>query len=85
MVGEAVQVGAGARTPARAVQRHRQDRLPRRARILHPAAFGRCPHPTGTTTRPDKAPPSRSYLLAADAGSGDGGSTLTPGRAGWSR
>ena len=31
------------------------------AGTLHPAAFGRCPLPAGTTTRPDKRPASSSH------------------------
>ena len=42
------------------------------AGTLHPAAFGRCPRPSGDTTRPDKALASRSVLLAASADGKDG-------------
>ena len=38
------------------------------AGTLHPAAFGRCPHPPGNTIRPDThCIAISSFLLAADA------------------
>jgi hypothetical protein len=52
------------------------------------------PLPGGNTIRPDNRPASRSFIPGRDAGqlgtargvsSGRGCSTLTPGRAGWSR
>jgi len=63
------------------------------AGTLHPAAFGRCPRPAGIPPGPTDAgvkvgPPRRRRRRLGTAGrrtGGCGGSTLTPGRAGWSR
>jgi hypothetical protein len=63
------------------------------AGTLHPAAFGRCPRPAGTTTRPKSARrQGRSSSAATPAPvtvrgrrAACGRSTLTPGRAGWSQ
>jgi hypothetical protein len=64
------------------------------AGTLHPAVFGRCPPPAGNTTRPDRRRrQARSSSAAGHRQPGRPGarlaacgrSSLTPGRAGWSR
>ena len=62
------------------------------AGTLHPAAFGRCPHPAGIPPGPTdagvKVVPPRRDANGGDGQAATGGcgrSTLTPGRAGWSR
>ena len=43
--------------------RARRPRVRAQTGTLHPAAFGRCPHPAGTTTRPTDAGVKTSDLL----------------------
>ena len=66
---------------------------PRRGRDPAPGRVRPMPSPDGNTTRPDRrrrqgrssSPPAPAPGTAPRAPGGCGGSTLTPGRAGWSR